>query len=417
VTNPVLLSGYAAKRCPVRVHNDFSPVVQTLEWVPSPEDQARLDAGKAFEAAVFARLMSLHPDCVLVDPGLRKNDAIIATIAAMDADVGLILGGWLPDDPAGGRTGRPDLLIRVAGGYLPGDVKNHKTIAPAKKTAATLSPLAEPASRRSVTGWTSATSHRFEDGMQLAHYARMLQACGRHPGDGLLLGVIIGTGELALSPDTPAEWVLAWHNLAEPLVTTYSRSHGKAKRSLLDRYDHEHDFRVKVADRALHIVGRPDDPPPRVTPIGQAECASCPYQAPCAAVMQDDPSAAITVGRLDIREWLTLRSMGVTTTLELAELDFDDAAFSAAYASQVAYYSPEKARKRLAAAVERAAMICDGIDFWPNGDGRVEVPTATIEIDVDVESDHNNRVYMWGARVRRGTDDATAIYVPDFTVC
>jgi predicted RecB family nuclease len=132
--------------------------------------------------------------------------------------------------------------------------------------------------------------------------------------------------------------------------------------------------------------------------------------------MGDDPSAAITVGRLDTREWRTLRSMGITTTLDLAELDIDDPAFFAAYASEVAQYSPTKARKRLAAAVERAKMICDGIDFWPNGDGPVEVPTATIEIDVDVESDQDNRVYMWGVRVRRGTDDATAVYVPDFTV-
>ena len=133
MTNPVLLGGYAAKRCPVRVHNDVSPAVPTLEWVPSPEDQARLDAGKGFEATVFAQLTALHPDCVLVDPDLLRDDAIAATVAAMDAGVGLILGGWLPEDPAGGRKGRPDLLIRVAGGYLPGDVKNHKTVSPPRR--------------------------------------------------------------------------------------------------------------------------------------------------------------------------------------------------------------------------------------------------------------------------------------------
>jgi len=336
-------------------------------------------------------------------------------VAAIDAGVGLILGGWLPDDSAGARTGRPDLLIRVDGGYLPGDVKNHKTVKPAKKTAAVLSPLTHPASRCSVTALTTATSHRLEDGMQLAHYTRMLQAHGRHPGDRLLFGAIVGTNEVPFTPDAPAERVLAWHNLAEPVVSTYSRSCGKAKRSLLERYDHEHAFRVKVAHQALQIVGSPGDPPPLVTPIGQAECGTCPYQAPCAAVMGEDPSAAITVGRLDTREWRTLRSMGVTTTLELAELDFDDAAFFTTYASEVTHHRPEKARKRLAAAVERAAMIRDGIDVWPNGDGPVEVPTASVEIDVDIESDQDNRVYMWGARVRRGTDDATAVYVPDFT--
>lgn len=154
--------------------------------------------------------------------------------------------------------------------------------------------------------------------MQLAHYTRMLQACGHHAGDELLLGAIIGTSRVSLAPGTSAELVLAWHDLAEPVVSTYSRSRSKAKRSLLERYDHEHAFRMKVARRALEIVGSPGDPPPLVTPIGQAECSSCPYKAPCTAAMGDDPSAAITVGRLDIREWLTLRSMGVTTTLELA---------------------------------------------------------------------------------------------------
>ncbi len=412
----VLLDGYAAKQCPVRVHNDVSPAVQTLKWIPSPEDQLRLDAGKTFEAAVFAQLTTLHPDCVLVDRDLQRDDAIAATTAAMDAGVGLILGGWLPDDLAGGRSGRPDLLIRVDDGYLPGDVKHHKTVNPATKTAAVLSPLTQPTSRQSVAGLTTATSHRFDDGMQLAHYTRMLQACGRHPGDELMIGAIVGTSEIPITPDAPPNQFLAWHDLAEPVAFTYSRSRGKAKRSLLERYDHEHAFRVKVTHRALQIVGRSDDPPPLVTPIGQAECGTCPYQAPCAAAMGDDPSAAITVGRLDIREWCTLRSMGVTSTLELAELKFDDADFFTAYAAEVAHHSVKQARKRLAAAVERAAMIRDGIEFWPKGDGPVEVPTATVEIDLDVESDQNNRVYMWGARVRRGTDDATAVYVPDFTV-
>ncbi|ORA15581.1 ribonuclease H-like domain-containing protein [Mycobacterium asiaticum] len=415
MTDPVLLDGYAAKRCPVRVHNDVSPAVQTLTWVPAPEDQLRLDAGNAFEKFVFEQLMAFNSDCARVDHDLQRDDAIETTVAAMDAGVGLILGGWLPDDLVGGRTGRPDLLIRVHGGYLPGDVKTHKTFTAAKKTAAVASPLAQPSCRQSVTGWTT-TPHRFEDGMQLAHYTRMLQACGRHPGEELLLGATIGTSELSFRPDAAAERVLLWHNLAEPIVATYSRSRGKAKRSLLERYDHEHSFRVKVAHRALQIVGNSDDPPPLVTPIGQAECGSCPYEAPCAAAMGEDPSAAITVGRLDIREWGTLRSMGITTTVDLAELNFDDGDFFAAYAAEAAHHSPKQARQRLAAAVERAAMIRHGVEFWPNSDGPVDVPTATVEVDLDIESDQQGRVYMWGARVRDGRDDTTAVYVPDFTV-
>ena len=127
---PILLGGYAAKQCPVRVQNDYSPLVPTQRWVPSPEDQVRLDAGITFERTVFAELIALHPTAVAVEPQLRKADAIAATVHAMESGAPLVLGGWLPDDVAGGRTGRPDLLVKVAGGYLPADVKHHSTVKP-----------------------------------------------------------------------------------------------------------------------------------------------------------------------------------------------------------------------------------------------------------------------------------------------
>ena len=44
--------------------------------------------------------------------------------------------------------------------------------------------------------------------------------------------------------------VLTWLDLEAPLFETYSRTHGKAKRSALERYDHEQGFRVKVATAA-----------------------------------------------------------------------------------------------------------------------------------------------------------------------
>lgn len=191
MTEPVLLGGYATKRCPVRVHNDMSPAVDSplaaVAGRPSPPRCGQCVRGDSLRSY----------QCTASEPRAgrsrvrQKVDAIAETVAAMDAGAELILGGWLPDDPAGGRTGRPDLLIGVAGGYLPGDVKNHRTVRPAQKTAAILSPLAQLASRPPVPALTTATSHRFEDGMQLAHYTRMLQACGRHPGDDLFLGTII----------------------------------------------------------------------------------------------------------------------------------------------------------------------------------------------------------------------------------
>jgi hypothetical protein len=104
---PILLGGYAAKQCPVRVQNDYSPLVPTQRWVPSPEDQARLDAGITFERTVFGKLIALHPTAVVVEPQLRKADMIAATVHAMESGAPLVLGGSLPDDVAGGRTGRP----------------------------------------------------------------------------------------------------------------------------------------------------------------------------------------------------------------------------------------------------------------------------------------------------------------------
>lgn len=406
---PVLLGGYAAKQCPVRVQNDFSPLVPTVIWVPTPEQQARLDAGIAFEKAIFKRLLDLNPATKLID-SYGKAEAIDATVAAMDADVPLILGGQLPDDAEGGRTGKPDILIRVDGGYLPGDVKNHNTAKRAKKTRIVASSLTEPDRYVEVTGWTP-HEHRYEDGLQLAHYTRMLQACGRHPGR--LWGAVLGTTQLDLG--SGADLVFVWHDLTTPIGSTFSRTSGKKARSLLERYDHEHGFRLKVVDTARRIVGRPDDPRPLVEPVGQTDCTSCPYETWCAEQMgPEDPSAAITMGRLSSREWLTLRRMGIDTTAALSAVDVDDALFFEEYFPEVANLSRTMARKRLQDAVIRAQMICDGISLTPLGNGVIEVPTADVEIDVDIEFDIDDRVYMWGARVRRGCDDSTAVYISDF---
>lgn len=415
-----MLGGYAAKQCPVRVQNDFLPLVQTLKWVPLPEDQARLDAGIAFERIVFDDLVVVHPTAVVVDPQLGKADAIAMTVEAMNADAPLVLGGWLPDDIDNGRTGRPDILIKADRGYLPADVKNHLTLKPLKTqtvTRAFISSLASPNSRLGIPGWTAATTHRYEDGLQLAHYTRMLETCGFHPGPELLWGAVLGTSQLEATAGHGPELVLVWHNLDEPLFFTFSRSQGKARRSLLERYDHEHGFRIKVAETARRVTGGAGDPQPLVEPVGQDECGRCPYEHWCAQQMgRDDPSSALTIGRLKSREWLTLRRMGVTTTAALSALDPDDPVFFDEYFAEVSHLTRDEARKRLVRAIERAEMICDGTEIEVTAEGPVEVPVADVEIDVDIEYDLDNRVYMWGARLRRGTDDASAQYFDEFVV-
>jgi predicted RecB family nuclease len=409
---PILLGGYAAKQCPVRTHNNFAPLIPFPEWVTPPELQALFDDGRQYEADVFAELRRIHPDTSeLIDPELRQAAAVAKTMAAMESGVPLILGGWLPDDTAGGRKGKPDILVRVGGGYLPADVKNHKTLDTAKKASKPVSSLVRPDIWWELPGCT-ASPHHYEDGLQLAHYTRMLQACGFHPGPDRLFGAIIGTSAVAVS-GRDRELVFVWHDLSKPTRPTFSRSRGKALRSVLERYDHEHDFRVKVAATAVRITGSADDPEPLVIPIGQKECGLCPYESLCADQMgPEDPSAAITRDRLDPREWQQLRRMGIGTTGALADLEPEDPAFFDEYHPEVTHYSRAQSLKRLQAAVRQAQMIRGGVFFRPILGATVEVPSADIEIDFDIEWDTASRIYQWGLRIRDGQNDATARYGP-----
>ena len=410
-SGPVVLDGYAAKQCPVRIHNNFSPLVLTLKEVRSEEQQAVIDAGNAFEAEIFAGLLEIHPTAVLVDGKLRREEAIATTIAAAASGAPLVLGGWLPDDAAGGRSGKPDILIKVDGGYLPADVKHHKTIKVAKRKAMRVSSLVHPGSLREAARSTI-SEHYYDDCLQLAHYTRMLQACGLHPGDDRLIGAILGKSRVNLAGGDP-ERVFVWYDLAAPVRYTFSRSRGKVRRSLSECYDHEHDFRVQVATTARRITGSGDDPEPLVVPIGYKDCPGCPYEQWCAEQMgPDDPSVAITRGRLDTREWRMLRRMGFGTVEMLADLEPEDPSFFDEYYLEVTHLSRTQALKRLRGAVQQAQLIRDGIYFEPKADALVDVPRADIEIDFDIEWDNSNRIYQWGLRVREGQDEETARYEP-----
>jgi predicted RecB family nuclease len=411
----LLLGAHASRRCPRRVHNDHDRTVPKVPWEPAEEVQLRLDSGIAFEAEVLDRLVALHGGrCADLRDGADWRELTEATLAAMRSGADLVVGGRLPDDPAGGRTGRPDVLLRVATGsdgvsgrYVPVEVKWHLGTEKRGKREVDVSTLAEPTTRLRVEGRAPRSSQRFDDLLQLAHYTRLLQACGFHPGDDHLTGAVLGTDRIDCG--TGEDLVLVWHDLALPQFTTFSRSRGSAKRSVLERYDHEHAFRVKVAEVARRRTGSADDPEPLVVPVAQAECLTCPYGDWCAAQMgPDDPSLAITSGRLRVREWLTLQALGVTTTNALAEVDPDDDTFMATFLAEHTH-DEGGAAKRLREAVRRARMRRDGVSLLRTGTDPIEVPRADVEIDLDFESDTDGRKYLWGARVvRRSPDGSTA---------
>lgn len=413
---PVLLGGYAAKQCARRTHNDWDPTIPEEPWEPSPELQALFDGGIAFEEDVRTRLVAILKKRVVdLDDVESKRERIARTVEAMSGGVEVILGGQLPDDVAGARTGKPDVLVRLSAtgerpAYAPGDIKGHRTVKPVANRSLNYSTPRRPASIKQAPGYAEEVAGCFGDFIQLAHYSRMLDSAGFGPDGDSRVGFIIGTDALVDLDESGL--VLVWHDLNEPLFKTFSRSQGTRKRSALERYDHEHDFRVAVAQVARQRTGSDADPAPLVVPIGQAECESCPWQAYCAeALGEDAASLAIQTGRLDVREWLALERLGVTTTEELASVDVTDHAWTASYLPEVAHQGA-KALPRLEQAVIRAGMIAAGEELRRTTDGPLEIPAADVEIDVDIEWDAAGLVYLWGARRRHGQDEDTASYVP-----
>lgn len=402
----ILLTGHDAGRCARRIHNEWEPAGEQVAWEVPAELQMRFDAGREFEVTVFEELRTtLGPErCTDLTPVRGKATAVEATVSAMEAGREVILGGWLPDDLVGGRTGRPDLLLAVGEGhYVPGEVKAHRmTVRQPRGTLAYSLPGA-PTTRLALPGLAARTTARLDDHLQLAHYWRMLEAIGRAPGTPAS-GAVIGTDRL---PGLPGPGrVLTWLELSVAAFETYSRSQGVARRSALERYDHEHGFRLRVATTAA-AGGEP-----LAQPIFTDECDSCPWHDHCLGLAEaGTASARITAGRLSVREWQTLSRLGIVTVESLAELDVDDPAFCAAYLPEVTHLKDPLGR--LASAVRRARMTRDGVTLERDSSGPVVVPRADVEIDLDIEWDPADRVYLWGAMVA-GPDGATE-YHP--TVC
>ncbi|BDH55167.1 hypothetical protein MTP03_01060 [Tsukamurella sp. PLM1] len=143
---------------------------------PDPGMALRVEAAAVFRASVRDRL----PGLTVIEPG---EGAVRRTLAAMDAGAERIWGAVLPT--AHDRRGHSELLLRLADGYIPIIVVNHKTCDPG--AGATTSPLDrwEPREDEAVR----TRPHR-GDAMRLAHLTRMLQELGR--GSRTLLGGSIG---------------------------------------------------------------------------------------------------------------------------------------------------------------------------------------------------------------------------------
>lgn len=234
--------------------------------------------------------------------------------------------------------------------------------------------------------------------LQMAHYWRLLQACGHAPSGAAMAGVI-GTDELSASSP---ENVVSWVDLNARIIRTFARTSrtGTTLYSALQRYDHEHRFRVHVAQLAQSEPAS-GSRSHRITPIVEAECDYCVWWKHCRSRLDDeDISLRIHKSRLDVREISTLSSLGIYTIQDLAEVDIDQ--LLPGYLPAVAHRHGAESRLRLAA--RRAKLMVAGIEVERITTGPISVPAAELEIDLDIETSQDGRTYLWGLLI---TDHAT----------
>lgn len=384
----VVLGGYAAKSCARATHNRYDATVPGQPAQTPPQLQQLFDLGVAHEADIFQKWLDAGTDVVDLST-LDDNKAahVAATLDAMLQGRQVILGGRLPDDVVGGRGGKPDVLLRdlEGKGYHPADVKAHKVID--TKTSGGLTADMERPALAHATVSNVGLRYDQRDLLQLSHYWRMLQACGQQAS--APFGAIIGTdgGELPR---------LAWYDLTAALFVTFSRSQGKASRSSLERYDHEHDFRVRIARTAQLRTGSPTDPEPLVEPIGQDECITCAWAPVCIDILPSGDLSRELQGTLTVREYLALRAAGVESVDDLVDADVD-ALLDTSYSDETSHVHGRARRLRKAHTEAQLAQAGVVLRIIPGAE--LVVPRAEVEIDLDMECDREGRVYLWGALV------------------
>lgn len=398
----IVLSAYAARSCPVKTHNTYDPTIPNATWEPDESLQELFDGGAGFEDAVVDRLLATMPGTVDLR-GLREAPSAsrqAACLEAIAAKAMVIVAPLLPVDRLGHRAGSPDLLVRGADradgspGYLAVEVKWHRiherkaaTKTPRPNSSLSYSTLAEPSPDRAQQrpGLGLRVNSRENDWLQLAHYHRMLEAMGA-AAPGVPLAGVIG------NDPTFDEPVIGWLDLSEPLIRTFSRSRaeGWKLRSILERYDHELAFRLQVAERALQAGS---GAPALVQPIVTGECSRCPWWEHCLPQLPEaDVSLQIAKGALDVREIGVLRGSGISTITDLAGADLE--ALLPTYLPEVRHRTGSEDRLRLAA--KRARMLVDGIDLERITSGDIDLPGADLEIDFDIETSVDGRIYLWG---------------------
>ncbi|HVR77662.1 MAG TPA: hypothetical protein VMS99_04645 [Acidimicrobiia bacterium] len=437
-----LQGGYVAKQCPVVIQNQI--LVPELKTEVSPEIQHRMTQGIQFEADMFERVRVEGPGDWVVIPSGPRELAQELTVEAMRHGVSVIEQAFLPPDELGRRTGRPDLLVAHAGGYVPVDVKHHRTLDLADAVIEVSDPVRpNPADAFALEGRVLRTNSG--DALQLAHYRRMLEAVGL-ASTSTLAGVL------------GKEGVIVWYDLEKPMWQTPAKSDGKKRklRTSLERYDFEFGFRLDIAATAIRHRDNTDIDL-LVEPMSCGECAGCGFHDHCFSSLTAGSGDASLLPGVSYQQWQLLRDRGIVgrddvaalhyPTALLANDDVDlpfllDAAAGVPASAPVGTLRPRAGKQLEALARAGVSTVGDLIDFVdpltasvggfvaprildaraavgphpvyrrPGARG-TDVPGADVEIDLDMEN-VNDGVYLWGTLLtdHADTEEFVEGYLP-----
>jgi predicted RecB family nuclease len=381
------LNSYAAKSCPVKVQHRVAPPRVAPREVPDLEPFLQL--GRDHEAGINEKVADeLNVVEFDGDPA--------STLTQLEAGAPVVVGGVLPTDHAGKRSGRPDWLVRAQEpaasgkpGYWPVDLKAHTATAPAgagsaSRLPALASSLTEPfveAAQPIPDLFETTNVTRRADLLQLAHYWRMLEACGHAPAtDGGIWGGIADTGDHVVWTDLSARRFRAPGWLPDGRTP-------KRMLSALELYDIEFAYRLDIAAAAqAHVIDA--SKPFLVEPAKTRECADCRWWSACSEQLERDGGDVSLIPRIGPATASRLRAAGIRNRDDLAELD---GAGRATLAKQTGIGN-------LASMADAAWVAVRGTSPLYRKLGVIDIapPRADIEIDLDVEHDTPPFVYLWG---------------------
>ena len=351
---------------------------------PRPASAAvasRQDAGLVFEHDVVAALLAMQPGAAVM-PGRAAGAATReqATLAAMTERVPLIIGGRLPTDQRGRRSGEPDILVTAAGaGYRAVDIKHHRCLDPGPgPRAARCAPLASPWLESAAADQDRTPRRHRDDLLQLAHYQRMLEAAGFAAGDGRHGGIVGVDG------------VVVWHDLDAPRWRTPSAGGGVKTRSTMAVYDFEFDFRLDIIAVAARSLTDPEVRP-MLVPVKIGECGQCRWWPACGPLLEAGSGDVSLLPGVGWRDWRVHRDHGVTSRAGLAALDHQAATLAGGYDDHPMRGLPEQIDLARAALGPAPAYRRRGV-------GAVTVPRGDVEVDIDMENTAAG-TYLWGTLV------------------